>query len=262
MRSGGHKEGIEMSIVGSKPIDIHEPNRLAEKLMAERYSFNPYDCPWDRAYWSSYQSNEATDYKDHHVSNQVREYRFSWLAGCAQGLLYARKNKLMTMREVTPASMWGVVAAAILEGTFACIFTSDKNYLWTQSHLTGNRLGITNKGLPDCTPRNIAKQLQANTDRSVAERLYNREKLSDSYHSPYVYYVRLSGRKTFVRDEIVKQAVYVARNIRKETLLAAPLSKQWYEVFGHTSELIDYFLEMGKESPIIPQHTTSIKYSM
>jgi len=251
-----------MSIVGSKPIDIDEPNRLAEKMMTERYSFNPEDCPWERAYWSSYQPNEATDYKDHHVPDQVREYRFSWLAGCAQGLLYSRKSKLMTMREVTPASMWGVVAAAILEGTFACIFTSDKNYLWTQSHLTGDRLGITHKGLPDCTPRNIAKQLQANTNRSVAERMYNREKLTNNYHSPYVYYVRLSGRKTFIRDEIVKQAVYVARNIRKDTLLAEPLSRQWYDIFGHTSELIDYFLDMGLGSPIIPQHTTSIKKSM
>jgi len=251
-----------MSIVGSKPIDIDEPNRLAEKLMVERYSFNPIDCPWDRAYWSSYHPNEATYYTDHRVPDLVREYRFSWLAGCAQGLLYARKSKLMTMREVTPASMWGVVAAAILEGTFACIFTSDKNYLWTQSHLTGDRLGITHKGLPDCTPRNIAKQLQVNTDISVVERLYNREKLTNNYHSPYVYYVRLSGRKTFIRDEIVKLAVYVSRNIRKNTLLAEPLQKQWYEVLGHTSELIDYFLELGKDSPIMPRHTTNLRFSM
>ena len=262
MRSCGHKKGIEMSIIGSRPVDIHEPNRLADKMMVERYSFNADECPWNNAYWASYQENEATYYKNNYVPDIVKEYRYSWLAGCAQGLLYARKGKLMTLRAVTPASMWGVVAAAILEGTYACIFTSDKSYLWNQAQLTGRRLGITHQGLPDCTPRNIQKQLEANTNKSVPTRLWNREKLSENYHSPYVYYVRTAGRKMFVRDEIVKQAVYVARNIRKDTLLAEPLQKQWYEVLGHTDELINYFLEMGKGSPIIPKHTSRIRISM
>lgn len=246
-----------MSIVGSTPIDIDEPNRLAEKMMAERYSFNEVDCPWEKIYWVSQRPDEATDYVDGLVPKIVREYRYSWLSGASQGLLYSRMGKLKGLKNISPTSMWGVVSAAILEGTYACIFTSDKNFLWTHNHLTGKRLGIADIGLPHSTSRNIEKQLQNNTDRSVDGRLYNREKLNKSYHSPYVYYMRTAGRRIFVRDEIVKQAVYVARNIRKDTLLAKPLSHQWYDVFDHTDELINYFLEMGRTSPIIPVHTSN-----
>ena len=130
-----------MSIVGSKPIDIDEPNRLAQKLMAERYSFNDVDSPWEKVYWVSQQPNEATDYVDGLVPQDIREYRYSWLSGCSQGLLYSRIGKLKGLKHLSSTSMWGVVSAAILEGTFACIFKSDKHYLWTHNHLTGARLG-------------------------------------------------------------------------------------------------------------------------
>ena len=68
-----------MSIVGSNPVDIDEPNRLAEKLMSERYSFNSIDCPWESIYQVPQKSDEATDYVDGLVPKEVREYRYSQL---------------------------------------------------------------------------------------------------------------------------------------------------------------------------------------
>lgn len=251
-----------MTIVGSSEINITEPNRLAEKLMAERYSFSPTECPWEEAYWASSLPDEATFYKDHIVPVTTRMYRTSWLAGAAQGVLFARKNKLISMRDNTPASMWGVVAGAVLEGTYACMFTKDRDYLWTGTDLSGVRLGISGMGLPDCTSRNIEKQLANKTDKRIKSRLYNREKKTGSYHSPFVYYVRVDGRKIFARDEIVKQAVYVARNMRKDTMISKPLLKQWCEVFDHTPELIEYFMDMGSGSMITPDRSTNVRYSM
>lgn len=251
-----------MSIVGSSEINIEEPNRLAEKLMAERYSFSKTECPWEEAYWTDLVEGEGTAYNDGLVPKRVREYRMSYLSGCAQALLFERKNKLCSMRDQTATTMWGVVAAAMLEGTYACIFTKDKNYLWKQNDFMGKRLGIADVGLPDCTSRNVAQHLSQNTDRRVPSRLYNREKLSDAYHSPYVYYVRTNARKMFTRDELVKLAIYVARNIRKDTLLAPHLEKQWYEVFDHTSELIDYFLKVSEGSVITPLHSSRVRLSI
>lgn len=246
-----------MTIVGSSEINIDEPNRLAQKLIDERYSFSKIQCPWDADYWTDAVEGEGTYYKGGIVPQDIREYRMSWLSGCSQGILFARKNKLVTMREATPASMWGVVAAAMLEGTYACIFTRDKNYLWRQNDFVSARLGIADIGLPNCTSRNIASALAKRTDIRVADRLYNREKLSGAYHSPYVYYCRVAARKAFTRDEIVKQAIYVARNVRKGTIIAEPLQRQWYEVFDHSGEIIEYFIKMGEGSMITPAVPTS-----
>lgn len=251
-----------MTIIGSSEINITEPNRLAEKLMAERYSFSPTECPWEEAYWASSLPDEATYYTNHMVPEMTRMYRMSWLAGAAQGLLFARKNKLVSLRDNTPASMWGVVECAILEGTYACIFTKDRDYLWTGTDLSGVRLGISGLGLPDCTSRNIEKQLANKTDSRIKSRLYNREKKTGSYHSPFVYYVRVDGRKMFTRDELIKQAIYVARNQRKDTMIAQTLLRQWYEVFDHTSELIEYFMDLGEGSMITPDRSTNVRFAI
>ena len=158
--------------------------------------------------------------------------------------------------------MWGVVSGAMLEGTYACIFTRDKNYLWKQNDFLSSRLGIADIGLPDCTSRNIAMALARHTNTDVPARLHNREKLNGAYHSPYVYYHRVESRKIFARDEIVKQAIYVARNVRKDTSIANALQHQWYDVFDHSGEIIEYFIKMGEGSEITPAFPTSIWQSI
>ena len=221
---------------------------MATKIIDESYVFPISACPWDDDYFSTkkFLNSQGEIIAGNNVCPEfIRRNRINWLLGRAENVIDQRSIDAW----FGVGSVWGVMAAKILHGTYLSHFSQNEFDLFSQDQLI-NKMSLV--GSVKNASKTVLLELLKNNTYDEKKQLNVNAPLNSMTprhgNSKKRYYCRVNSRMIFCIKSVVDQANYLSERIYNNARHWDSDKDVWVNDLGHTMEIVDYCVELKKQA--------------
>ena len=167
--------------------------------------------------------------------------------------LLGRAENIIDQRSLdawfSTGTVWGVIAAKILHGTYLSHFTKNEFSLYSQDQLI-NKLSLV--GAVKNSSKTVLLELLKNNTYDAEKQLNLNAPLNSmrpqNGNTKKRYYCRVNSRMIFCIKSVVEQANYLSERIYNNARHWDSDRDVWLNDLGHTMDIVDYCIELKKET--------------